>query len=355
MVNLDGLSVHRKYDTSGMLAHLKHFPEQCHSAWNKVENYGLPSDYAQVNKVVILGMGGSAIGGEVVSNFVMAESNIPVWIHRDFDLPRFIDEKTLVIAVSYSGNTEETLSAFHQLMQTPAKKLVLTSGGRLAELAVKENIFLSIIDYPAPPRATFAYMFASLVGIFTKLGMLSEKSVDIKQAITALTQTVDELDITVPQESNPAKQLAIKLYGKAPVVYGAGLLSPVARRWKTQFNENSKNWAFFELFPELIHNAIVGYNFPPQAKKHYFGILLRMSSLHPRIKIQYDVVLKLMEESGIAHDVIDATGENTFTQVLGLILLGDFVSYYLAILNREDPTPVEPINFIKKYMADSGG
>ena len=355
MVSLDSLSVYRKYDPSGMLSHLKRFPEQCHSAWNKVMNYGLPSDYAQVNKVVILGMGGSAIGGEVMSNLLTIESTVPVWIQRDFDLPRFVDERTLVIAVSYSGNTEETLSAFHQLVQTPAKKLVLTGGGKLGELAQKENVFFSIIDYPAPPRATFPYMFASLVGIFNKLGLLSEKSADMQQSISFLSQMVDELDITVPSESNRAKKLAEKLHENIVITYGAGVLTGVARRWKTQFNENSKNWAFFEIFPELIHNAIVGYSFPPQVKKRLFTILLRVPLLNPRIKVQYGAVIKILEDNELPYEVIDGTGENTFTQVLSLILFGDFTSYYLAILNRVDPTPVPVIDFIKQYMADYQG
>ncbi|HEX9897385.1 MAG TPA: bifunctional phosphoglucose/phosphomannose isomerase [Dehalococcoidales bacterium] len=355
MVNLDRLSVYRKQDPSGMLSHLKHFPEQCHSAWNKVMNYRLPSDYAQVNKVVILGMGGSAIGGEVISNLLMAESAVPVWVQRDFDLPRFVDDRTLVITVSYSGNTEETLSAFHQLVRTPAKKLVLTAGGTLGELAQKENVFFSIIDYPAPPRATFPYMFASLAGIFNKLGLLNEKSADMQQSIFFLTQMVNELDTTVPRESNRAKKLAEKLHENIIVTYGGGVLAGVARRWKTQFNENSKNWAFFEIFPELIHNAIVGYSFPPLAKKRLFTILLRVPSLNPRIKVQYEAVTKILEENELTYEIIDGVGENTFTQVLGLILLGDFTSYYLAILNRADPTPVPVIDFIKQYMADYQG
>lgn len=355
MVNLDSLSVHRKYDPSGMLSHLKHFPEQCHSAWNKVMDYGLPSDYSKINKVVILGMGGSAIGGEVVSNLLMEESVVPVWVHRDFNLPRFVDDRTLVITISYSGNTEETLTSFQQLVQTPAKKLVLTGGGRLGELAQKEDVFFSIIDYPAPPRATFPYMFASLVGIFNKLGLLTEKSANMKESISFLTNMVDELDITVPREINRAKKLAEKLHENIIVTYGAGVLTGVARRWKTQFNENSKNWAFFEVFPELVHNAIVGYSFPPQVIKKLFMILLQIPSLHPRIKVQYEAVRKILEENEISYEVVDGMGDSMFTQVLSLILFGDFTSYYLAILNRADPTPVPVINYIKQYMLDYHG
>jgi glucose/mannose-6-phosphate isomerase len=355
MVNLDSPLVHKRYDTSGMFNHMRNFPEQCHNAWEKVMNYNLSSDFSRANKVVILGMGGSAIGGEVVGDLLKSENNVPVWIQRDFELPRFIDEKTLVITVSYSGNTEETLSAFSQLMKTQAMKLVLTGGGQLAELAKKENIFSSIIDYQSPPRAAFPYMFATLLGIFNKLGFSYEKTMDMQQTIALLNRMVDELDITVPLAMNRAKQLAQQLHQKVIVIYGAGMLSGAARRWKTQFNENSKNWAFFEILPELLHNAVNGYSSPAMAKKSEFTILLRTPSLHPRVKIQYDAVIKTLEESGVSFKVIDGTGETTLQQVLGIILLGDFTSYYLAILNRVDPTPVPVITFIKDYMANNRG
>jgi glucose/mannose-6-phosphate isomerase len=355
MVNLDSPLVHQKYDRSVMFNHPKQFPEQCYNAWDKVMKYKLPADYSQVNKVVISGMGGSAIGGEVVSDLLKAENTVPVFIQRDFNLPRFVDDKTLLIVVSYSGNTEETLSAFQDLMRTPAKKLVLTSGGRLGELAQKENVFLSIIDYPAPPRAAFPYIFGSLVGIFNKLGISSEKSTDMQKTISFLKQMVGELDIAVPSESNRAKQLAQLLHNNIIVIYGAGVLTGVARRWKTQFNENSKNWAFFEIFPELTHNAVVGYSFPMRARKAVFIVLLKASSLHPRVKVQYEAVTKILEENGIPFQAISGAGENTFTQVLGLILLGDFTSYYLAILNRADPTPASVINFVKQYLVEHQG
>jgi len=355
MVNLDSPLVHKRYDTSGMFNHIKNFPAQCHSAWEEVMNYNLPSDFSRANKVIILGMGGSAIGGEIVGDLLKSENNIPVWIQRDFELPCFVDEKTLVITVIFSGNTEETLSAFSQLMKIPAMKLVLTGGGQLAELAKKENIFLSTIKYESPPRAAFPYMFASLLGMFNKLGFSYEKTMDMRHTITFLNRMIDELDVTIPLAANRAKQLAYQLFHKIIVIYGAGVLSGAARRWKTQFNENSKNWAFFEILPELLHNAVNGYSSPALAKKSEFPILLRTPSLHPRVKIQYDAVIKVLEENGVSFKVIDGNGETALQQVLGIILLGDFTSYYLAILNRVDPTPVPVITFIKQYMANNRG
>lgn len=351
MVNLDNLLVYKKYDSSGMLNHLKHFPQQCDNAWHQAMSFKIPDNYANVTRVVILGMGGSAIGGEILSDLAMRESTIPIWVHRDFDLPAFVDDKTLVIAISYSGNTEETLSGFNKLMQTPAKKMVLTAGGRLAELAGERNLPLALIDYRAPPRAAFPFMFSWLLGILYRLGVLNEETADVRRSVPLLEKMVPELDVSVPTGSNRAKQLATELNGNLAVIYGAGILSGVARRWKTQLNENSKSWAFCEVFPELLHNAVVGYKFPASKHRDVLLVLLRSNLLHPRILVQYQAVIEVLAENGISYKMIDASGESVLTQILSAILLGDFVSYYLSVLCRTDPGPVDAIDYIKKYLA----
>ena len=353
MVNLDDLLIYRRFDTSGMLNHLHEFPEQCQRAWEKAWSFELPQEYATIDKVVILGMGGSAIGGEIVHGLAWAESKVPIWVHRDYNLPSLVDEDTLVIASSYSGNTEETLSAFTESLQTPAKKLVLTTGGRLGELAEKEGIPVFTIDYQAPPRAAFPYSFVPLLGILQKIGLLGDKSASLPQALPVLKKLSKDFVETTPLASNPAKQLATRLWGQIIVIYGAGILSPVARRWKTQFNENSKTWAFVEFFPELNHNAVVGYELSSPLKKRMFVVLLHSASLHPRIRLGYEATAKLLVKSGISHEFVEAVGENHLAQVMSLVLFGDYVSFYLAMLNRVDPTPVDYIDFVKRYLAQS--
>jgi len=280
----------------------------------------------------------------------LAEGKVPVWIHRDYSLPPFVDEGTLIIASSYSGNTEETLSAFTESLKTPAKKLVLTTGGKLKRLAEREGIPVFTIDYQAPPRAAFPHSFVPLVGIFQRLGLLRDKSADLREALQILNKLSRDIAETTPLISNPAKQLATKVWGRIAIIYGAGILSEVAQRWKTQFNENSKTLAFVELFPELNHNAVVGYEFPPQIKEGIFVILLRSASLHPRVLLRYEATAKLLAKAGINHEFVEAREENALAQVMSLVLMGDYVSFYLAILNRIDPTPVDTIDFMKKYL-----
>lgn len=353
MVDLDNVAAYVQYDTSGMLGHLHGFPEQCQRAWEQVLDFDIPREYSRTNKVIIVGMGGSAIGAEVVRRLVLLESKVLVWVHRDYGLPLFVDENTLVIASSYSGNTEETLSSFGESLETSAKKLVVTGGGKLKSLADSHGIPVFAIDYQAPPRAAFPHSFVPLLGIFQKLGFLRDKSADLREALQILNRLSRDFVETTPLISNPAKQLATKLWGRIAIVYGAGILSEVAQRWKTQFNENSKALAFFELFPELNHNAVVGYKFPSRAKEGVSVLLLRSPLLHSRILARYDATAKLLDKAGISYESVEAVGEAPLAQAMSLVLLGDYVSFYLAMLNGVDPTQVDSIDFVKGYLAQS--
>jgi len=353
MFDLDEASAYQQFDKLGMLGHLHSFPEQCRRAWEMVIKLDIPPEYSQISNVVIVGMGGSAIGGDIVRRLAMYESKVAVRVHRDYGLPAFVDENTLVIASSYSGNTEETLSAFTEALENRAKKMVITSGGKLKQLAEKERVPVFVIDYRAPPRAAFPHSLIPLVGIFQKLGLLADKLVDLHEAVDILNQLSGDLAETRSLASNPAKQLAAKLWGRIVVIYGAEIFSEVARRWKGEFNENSKAWAFFENFPELNHNAVVGYEFPPEAKERIFVLMLRSSLLRPRNLLRYEVTAKLLAKAGITYEFMESTGKSALSQILSLVLLGDYASFYLSMLNEVDPTSTNAINFIKQYLAQS--
>ena len=353
MVDLDNASVYRQFDKLGMIDHLHGFPEQCQKAWEKAMKFELPREYGRISKVVVLGMGGSAIGGDFVRRLALTESKVPVWVHRDYGLPAFVDESTLVIASSYSGNTEETLSAFNKALGTRSKKLVITAGGKLKHLAEQEGLPAYIIDYQAPPRAAFPHSFIPLVGIFQKLGLLADKSADVQEAVAILKRLSRDLVETRPLASNPAKKVAVRLQGRVAVIYGAEIFSEVAQRWKGEFNENSKAWAFFESFPELNHNAVVGYEFPVEVKDRIFVLMLRSSSLHPRNLLRYEVTSKLLAKAGIDHEFVEASGEGALARMLSAVHLGDYASFYLSMLNEVDPTSTDAINLVKQQLAQS--
>lgn len=353
MSELDSMPVYQRLDPSGMLQHLHEFPEQCQRAWSSSSRLRLPEDYAQISSVIISGMGGSAIGGEFIQRIMALDSGLPVRVHRDYGLPPFVDKHTLLIFSSYSGNTEETISCFAESLKTEGKKLVLTTGGKLRELAEKEGFPVLPIDYRAPPRAAFPYSFVSLLGVFNTLGLIRDKSDDLDEALQVMKSLSAKIDERMPLASNPAKQLAAEMHGHVAVIYGAGLLSEVAQRWKAQLNENSKVWAFYEILPELNHNAVVGYRFPSEAGAEIIVVLLHSLLLHPRVSMRYRFTTDILVNDAIKHKTVEASAQSALAQMMELVLLGDYVSFYLAILNGVDPTQVAPIDCLKAQLAGS--
>ena len=352
MVNLDDQSVYVSLDKSGMGSQIRGLPGQCRQAWDKASLLKLPADYSQVDKVVILGMGGSAIGGDLLKGLTASLSRPLVLVQREYNLPAWVDEKTLVIGASYSGNTEETLSAFTQSLKKNCKKLVISTGGRLTELAHQNGVPVFVIEHVSPPRAALGYSLLPLLAIMHNLGFLSGEASEVDGMVSAIKMMCQSWQEDSPQDRNQAKMLAARLYGKIVVIYGAGILTDVARRWKTQINENSKQWAFFETLPELDHNTVLGYRYPTSTSDRVYVLFLRCQSLHPRTLIRYNVTGELLEKSGIPYQYLDSQGGNDLKHVMNLLLMGDWVSYYLAMLNGIDPSPVPEIDLLKKRLAE---
>jgi len=351
-INLDNLETYRSLDPEKMLNHIRNFPALCRQAVNAVQNFRLPPEYAHINKILILGMGGSAIGGDLVNSLVVHDSRLPITVCREYEIPRSVDSQTLVIASSYSGMTEETLSAFKEALDTPAKKLAITTGGKLQTLCRQMGVPVFAFDYQSQPRAALPFSFFILLGILQKLALFQDMSQDTEIALADLEATASKINETVPLPRNPAKALAQKIAGHLPVIYGAGITAVVAQRWKTQINENSKSMAYFEVFSELNHNAIVGYSAPEEIAHQTMIVLLDSDLLHERIKLRYQITQQLLEKSGIYYQVVKAEGRNALSQMLELVFFGDYVSYYLAMLNQVDPTPVAPIDFLKNALAN---
>jgi len=302
---------------------------------------------------VIIGMGGSAIGGDLLRTIVSLQSRVEVTVQRDYDLPKSVDKNTLVIASSYSGNTEETISAFKQALKNPCKKFVITTGGKISEIAAQNGVPLFSFGYASEPRAALGYGFFSLLAFLHNLDIIPDELLNVEETLDILKKMSAKMSKGVPFPKNPAKQLAIKLHNNIVVVYGAGILSSVAYRWKTQMNENSKAWAFSETLPELNHNAVVGYKFPADMADRIFVIMLRSKDLNPRTIKRYKITSDILSKSAIPHEILDAKGNTPLCQMMSSILLGDYVSYYLAILYGINPSPVEIIDYLKKSLASS--
>jgi glucose/mannose-6-phosphate isomerase len=350
-VNLDDLGAVKVLDPDDMLRRIDDLSGQIETAWELVSDLSLPSDYADVENVVIVGMGGSAIGGSLVQAYALASCPVPVTVWRKYGIPGFVGPRSLVIAVSVSGNTEETLSAFQSAREAGARLFAISTGGELSHLAAKWTIPSFQFQYDALPRATIGYLLIPLLRIFEVLRFIKPQEAFVKGAIEVARQAREDWSANSPESGNEAKQLARRLVGRSAVVYGADHLAPVARRWKTQLNENSKIWAAFEEFPELNHNAVVGYEYPTQMRDRVLVLLLAGPLVPQRILTRISVTERLMEQYGIQWQTITTRGADRLSEMVSAVALGDYVSYYVALLNNTDPTTIEPINILKAALA----
>jgi glucose/mannose-6-phosphate isomerase len=298
-------------------------------------------------------MGGSAIGADLVKSLLQDELKIPLLVQRDYGLPVYVDDNTLLIASSFSGDTEETVSGFEPALKMGAKKLVITTGGKIGKLAEQYNLPAFKINYKAQPRAALGFSFIALLGIFQQLGFVADKTADVADAVFFLEDMAPAFAEDSPADINPAKQMALRLYGKLPVIFGAGITSEVAHRWAGQFNENAKTWAFYAALPELNHNVVVGFPSPDVLRANAHVILLRSPLSAQRVQKRFELTGELLKRAGVPYEFMDPAGTTALAQMSGLITLGDYVSYYLAILNKVDPTPVASISYLKEQLARS--
>ncbi len=350
--DLDSPDTWSAADPDDMLGRIAELPEQCENAWAAIMATDIPLPSIDFRNVLVLGMGGSAIGGDLARTLVWKESQIPVVVNRDYEVPAFVNEHTLAIVSSYSGNTEETLSALEEAREKRAAFVAVSTGGKLARRAQELSIPWVPIKYNAQPRAALGHSFIVLLGILQKAGLIPDKSLDVAEAVGVMNNLQAEIRAEVPTAENPAKQLAIELQGKLPIVYGAGYLSEVARRWKGQLNENSKNWSFFEVLPELNHNAVLGFRFPAELAQQLVVIMLRCHLDHPRNQKRFEVTRDVLEQHGVKCRVIESRGKSPLAVMLSSIHFGDYVSYYLALLNGADPSTVNVISYLKQRLAE---
>ena len=328
-------------DQGRMFEALRGFPEQAERGLSL--SCRIPNGIQGFKSVVVLGMGGSAIAGDILARF----STVPVVTVRDYTLPPWVNSETLLLAISYSGETEETLSAFREGLRRTKRAVALSTGGALAAMCEEEGIPWVPVPPGLQPRAALGFLLFPLLAYFSRFGYLRG---DPAAAIAALRRLRDEL---LPERSpNPAQELAQALYGKIPVIYGGGFTVPVAYRWKTQFNENAKQPAYWAELPELCHNEIVGYELAGKIFAQGLVIFLRTSFDHPRVAKRVEILKEVLTSRGLPFRETWGEGADALTQALWLLYFGDWVSFYLALLNGVDPTPVRPIQELKRRLKE---
>jgi len=339
----------RAADPGDMLGRIKELAQQVRDAWAIVGKAALPPAYGDARNITVAGMGGSAIGGDLAAALLADELKVPMTVHRDYGLPAYVGRDSLVIASSYSGNTEETLASFEQARKRGAKVLVLTTGGKLADLARASNYPVVTFSYKAQPRAALGYSLGLVLGVLTKLSFVRDLTADIDAALADLAKIEER--VHEGARTNDAKKMALELFGRVIVAYGAGVMGVMARRVKGQWNENAKNWSAFDVMSELNHNAVVGFPHPPIAKEALTVLLLRSDRDNPRHKLRFEVTRELLDRAGVPHKTLQFAGQNMLSEVLQMVYFTDYVSFYVALLNGADPSPVKSIDYLKDRLA----
>lgn len=350
---LDSVSAIARIDRAGMLRLIEQLPLQFCRGFEEGRRLSvrLPRP---VQQVAFVGLGGSAISGDLVKALLVNQARVPVAVHRTYDIPRYVGPNTLVIASSYSGDTEETLSAYAQARRRGAMLCVATSGGKLSRWAQRDGVPWGKIPTGLPPRAALGYLAATPLGILSRLKITSIDQQQLTAAADALTHSIRSWLPQVPTQRNSAKRLAQDLNGRIAVLYGAdGGWEAVVARWRGQLAENSKALASTHLFPEMNHNEVNGWEFPPKLLKQCAVVFLKDASYHPRVLLRMKITEKIIGRSGARMIPVEVSGPTPLSRMLSMIALGDFVSVYLAVLHRVDPTPVERVTYLKNQLKRS--
>ena len=336
-------------DTKAMLSDLAKYPEDAIHAIALAEKLHLSDlQKSKYNSIIFLGMGGSAIGGQLIGDWLFEESSIPILVNRGYNLPKHINEKTLVFAVSYSGNTEETLSAFNKACDMGCSIIAITSGGKLEQEALQRKVPYVKMPGSRQPRSALVYQFFIPATLLKRLGLTGDAWNQVDETIELLSKLRDTYNAQNPTNLNRSKQLSIEMKDTIPFIYGPRFCQGVTYRLNTQFNENSKTPTSHGVFPEVFHNAIMG----TEGSKHV---------LEP---LSYIIIRDPVGEKVLAHKIdrfidiirprvnkliqVQASGDGLLARMFSIIYLGDFTSAYLGILQGYDPNTTHSIDKLKR-------
>lgn len=307
-----------------------------------------PGELKDIRNVIVAGMGGSALPAVYLRSW--PGTSLPLEIVRDYSLPDYVNENTLVISSSYSGNTEETLSALAEAETKKAKIVVVTAGGKLLDQAKEKNYSTFLIPSGIQPRMSCFYFLTAFIQILEPLGIVKSGSrQELEEAAEWLSAQIGTWQPEVPTKTNEAKRLALELVGKSMVVYSGPKLFPAANKLKIGFNENAKNVAWLNQYSEFNHNEFIGWSSHP-LEKPYAVIEIRSNLENDRIKKRFEISQQLLSGKRPQPEVIEPKGDSLLKQLLWASNYGDFVSIYVAILNGLNPTPVDLVEKLKTLL-----
>ena len=348
---LDDRAAMARLDPAGMLAAVAAMPDQVLDAWTRSRALDLPEGHRRATSVAVLGMGGSAIGADLARATFEDRLAVPLAAVRDYTLPAWVGPSTLVVASSHSGATEETIAALQAALERRCPAVVVATGGPLLEVARQGGLPHLAFPGGGQPRAAVGYALGLLAGLLERAGFLALSEAEIQAAVGVARAALASQGPDATTAKNPAKQLAWTLVDRLPVIVGSGALTAVARRWKTQVNENGKSAAIFDELPEADHNSVVGFSHPEWQAEQVHAVFLGGASDHPRDRLRAELTGELLEAAGIGHTTVALPGTTRLEAALAGIAIGDLMSVYLGLLYGVDPTPVTMLAGLKARLA----
>ncbi len=330
---------------------IRSFADQSAKAVDIGKKTKLTISLSRIRNIVVTGLGGSAIGGDILRSYSANQAGVPIIVNRSYTLPQFVNRNTLVVVSSYSGGTEETISAYAHARKKGAQILVISSGGSIGETAAKLHHNWIKIPGGLPPRAALGYSFFTMLTAFQKVGILRSGHTELKETNNVLRRLSAEYS---NYETNPGPlQLAERMVNVLPIVYSSSeRLDAVNLRWRGQISENAKTVAYGNLFPEMNHNEIVGYSTLKDLLSRFFVVCLVDQEDHPRVKARFELVKEIIRPYCSEVVEISSQGKSLLARMFSLIHFGDWLSFYLAIKKGVDPTPVANIEMLKKRLSE---
>ncbi len=348
---LDDHETYIKLDPDGMLKAITKFPESAREAIKNTENISINLDGAQYDSILITGMGGSAVGGLLLRDWLLDTLKIPCDVSRGYHLPAWVNEKTLVYVVSYSGNTEETLSQYMEAVQLGCTVICFCSGGKLEQLSKENHQTLVYFPKGQQPRAAIPFQFYNLAGVTRRIGLIDdEKWVEVEESITEVEKLCAEMNQESSSEVNLGKQLAGEIKGYIPFIYASRLFESVAYRYSTQFNENSKSPAATNFYPEAFHNSVMAREGAEEILKGLCAVIIHDAKEYTRLNKKINVSVELMKETFGKIVTVEARGESNLARMMTALIQGDYASAYLGLLYGIDPSTTESIRILKASM-----
>ena len=342
------------YDKSNFISFLQNFPNQIIESKQLMAGFKTEIDVSNIQNIVFSGMGGSAICSNLLLDYIQDELKLPAMVNREYSIPAFVNKHTLFISISYSGNTEETLSATNSAQQTGALVIGLSSGGELEKFCKDKNFPHIKIPGGLPPRQALGYLFFSLLFLFEKLEFISSKNHEVDETYNHLCKQAEVLSTNTNIRPNLSNHIAQTVYHTIPVIYTAVKhFSSVPIRWRNQFNENSKVMAFSNVFPEMNHNEIMGWEGPRKVNDVLRAIILRDLDESPQNQNRVNITKDILKRKQIPIMEIFAEGKSRLTRLFSLIYIGDWASYYLAMLMQADPIKIDSIDLLKERLTQS--